>query len=295
MSYLGRDFSSYQGNLSPADCEGIQFAYVKATEGADYKNPYAPQQVAALHAAGVEVGYYHFLDPIATTPVGDQLDNFHKMVQALGRTTLPLAVDTEVNDESWAALASDLVQFAMNVEGWQLWVPNPKSLLYVDLYYYANLPGFPWGRWCWLADPGVAAPAKPCLIWQQAPRPVSSTDLKSVDPDVFMGTEAEWQTFIGQAATAPPPAPIVPLPGTVLVPGTGIPGAPELIVIGEITAPSTYTGRNVGGGAPVYAGLGDPTQWVSGFDKHTLPIGTPIATLASEEPNVGTSIVAESW
>lgn len=208
MTHLGRDFSSFQGDLTPADCEGIDFAYCKATQGGEYKNPDAPQQCAALRRAGVKVGYYHFFT--MTDLVGDQLNNFHQMAQALGATPLPLALDSETVDPGgWPDLAAKMMDFATGVEGWTNWVPHPRSLLYVNLTFYHDLEGFPWGRWVWLADPNAGAPHEPCLILQAAPRAVSATDLKSVDPDTFLGSEAAWAAFSGSVA-APEPTPEPP-------------------------------------------------------------------------------------
>lgn len=194
MTHYGRDYSSFQGNLTPADCAGIDFGYVKLTQGDEYKNPDAPQQIAMLKSQGVLVGYYHFFDPSAL--VGDQLHNFATFASALGVSPLPLALDSETQDTAgWPDLASKMMDFATGVESWTNWVPNPRSLLYVNINFYDNLQGFPWGRWVWLADPSDGAPHKPCLVLQGAPRPVSSTDVKQVDPDTFMGSDADWEAF----------------------------------------------------------------------------------------------------
>ena len=295
MSHLGRDFASFQGNLTPADCAGIEFAFVKATEGADYKNPYAPQQCAALRAAGVHVGYYHFFQPGVN--VLDQLDNFHKMISALGPTKLPFALDNEVADGAgWPDLASKAMDFVQAVESWKLYVPNPRSISYVNVSFYKALPGFPWGRWVWLADPNPGAPHEPCLILQSAPRPVSGTDLKVVDPDTFLGSEADWAAFTGGTAPAPAPAPgPVPNPlGLPQVPGFNLaPGVPEVAVIGEMLGGGAFRGHNVTPGTTVYAGEGNPTRWVVNADLKTLPAGTSLAVDVRDLPKVQEPVVLE--
>lgn len=240
MTHYGRDYSSFQGNLTPADCAGIDFGYVKLTQGDEYKNPDAPQQIAMLRSQGVLVGYYHFFDPSAL--VGDQLHNFATMASACGVSPLPLALDSETQDTAgWPDLASKMMDFATGVEGWTNWVPNPRSLLYVNLNFYDNLQGFPWGRWVWLADPSAGAPHKPCLILQGAPRPVSSTDTKNVDPDTFMGSEADWATF----TRATVPAPKLPQEKDMLIinPGDGkeyllLPSGVVIWIEGPATAAS---------------------------------------------------------
>lgn len=281
MTHYGRDFSSFQGDLSPADCAGIEFAYVKATQGSGYVNPFAPQQVKALRAAGVHVGLYHFLDVNAS--LGDQLHNFATYAQSLGGSSLPPAQDSETLDPAgWPALATLMSNFAVGVEAWGEPVPNTKSVVYVNLSFDESLPGFPWGRSVWLADPNAGAPHRPCLILQTAPRPVSSADLKNVDPDVFMGTEAEWGAFIGQPATAEP----APLPDNAVEGPAGL----EVSVIGLMKNSSgLYFGRAANSGITVYAGLGSPTVWEKDFNPKVLPEGTPLAVALTDLSHVSES------
>ena len=278
MTHLGRDYSSFQGNLTDADCEGIDFAYVKITQSGNYINPDAAQQLAMLRKHGVLTGYYHFFDP--TDDVGDQLHHFITTAQSFGETPLPFALDSEVAAANWPTLATDMMNFAIGVEAFPSPVPNPRSLLYVDVSFYKALTGFPWGRWCWLADPNPGAPHEACLVLQTAPRPVSSTDVKVIDPDIFLGTEAQWAVFTSQAAPTPLPTNTVPGPNGI-----------QLVVIGSMTGPGgRYTGREVSGGKTVYAGLGNPTTWVSGFDVKTLPVSTPLAVALADAASVGSTV-----
>lgn len=62
---LGMDVSSHQGkvNWSSWSKKGRQFAYVKATEGTSYKNPYFGAQYSGSAKAGMIRGAYHFASP----------------------------------------------------------------------------------------------------------------------------------------------------------------------------------------------------------------------------------------
>ena len=294
MAHLGRDYSSFQGALTDADCEGIDFAYVKITQSGNYINPDAAQQLAMLRKHGVLTGYYHFFDP--TDDVGDQLHHFITTAQSFGETPLPFALDSEVAAANWPTLATDMMNFAIGVEAFPSPVPNPRSLLYVDVSFYKALTGFPWGRWCWLADPNPGAPHEACLVLQTAPRPVSAADLKVIDPDVFLGTEAQWAVFTSQAAPAPAPAPgPVPNPlGLPQIPGFNLaPGVPEVAVIGEMLGGGAFRGHNVTPGTTVYAGEGDPTRWVVNADLKTLPAGTSLAVSVTDLPQVQAPVVLE--
>ncbi|GAA2071610.1 lysozyme [Streptomyces albiaxialis] len=61
----GVDVSSHQGNVNWKGLwdSGVRFAYVKATEGTGYKNPYFTQQYNGSYNIGMIRGAYHFALP----------------------------------------------------------------------------------------------------------------------------------------------------------------------------------------------------------------------------------------
>ncbi|WP_344563487.1 lysozyme [Streptomyces axinellae] len=61
----GVDVSSHQGNVAWSTLwnSGVRFAYVKATEGTSYKNPYFAQQYNGSYNQGMIRGAYHFATP----------------------------------------------------------------------------------------------------------------------------------------------------------------------------------------------------------------------------------------
>ena len=89
----GIDVSSYQGNVNWAAVAsaGARFAYVKATEGTTYTNPYFAQQYGGSKAAGLYTGAYAFARPDANNPV-QQAQYFlaHANFVRDGRTLPPL-------------------------------------------------------------------------------------------------------------------------------------------------------------------------------------------------------------
>lgn len=62
---LGIDVSSWQGDVdwTAQAALGKKFAYVKATEGTTYKNPYFGSQYKGAYTAGLIRGAYHFARP----------------------------------------------------------------------------------------------------------------------------------------------------------------------------------------------------------------------------------------
>ena len=65
----GMDVSSAQGNVGwqAAYNNGARFAYVKATEGTSYTNPYFAQQYNGSYNIGMTRGAYHYAHPDSST------------------------------------------------------------------------------------------------------------------------------------------------------------------------------------------------------------------------------------
>jgi hypothetical protein len=126
-------------------------------------------------------------------------------------------------------------------------------------------------------------------------------------PAILLRVRQQWSaissTPVAGTAVTPIPAPPQPLDpdpidtGTnhdALIPGYGLPGVPELAVIGHISAPGgVYRGRNVSNGRPVFAVAGSPYRCFKGFNARTLPVGTPLAVMLADLPYVSTVIVTE--
>ncbi|GAA3008370.1 lysozyme [Actinokineospora diospyrosa] len=96
----GIDVASYQGNVDWKYWwgQGKRFAYVKATEGTGYKNPYFAQQYNGSYDVGMVRGAYHFALPDRSTGAA-QATYFATNGGGWSRDgkTLPGVVDLEYN------------------------------------------------------------------------------------------------------------------------------------------------------------------------------------------------------
>jgi lysozyme len=101
---LGLDCSKYQNdiNWSKAKAAGIDFAYVKITEGTTgHEDSLYNLKARVLSAQnnGVKVGYYHFARPgnvdNPETDANDELGNVISHIGFLPKANLPLALDIE--------------------------------------------------------------------------------------------------------------------------------------------------------------------------------------------------------
>jgi GH25 family lysozyme M1 (1,4-beta-N-acetylmuramidase) len=96
----GLDVSSWQGNVDwpTAKAHGARFAYVKATEGTGYTNPYFAQQYNGSYNVGLIRGAYHFALPDVSDGTS-QADFFVSNGGGWSRDgkTLPPLLDIEYN------------------------------------------------------------------------------------------------------------------------------------------------------------------------------------------------------
>ncbi|MFI6850293.1 lysozyme [Kitasatospora sp. NBC_00085] len=110
----GLDVASYQGNVnwSSVKANGARFAYVKATEGTTYTNPYFAQQYNGSYNAGLIRGAYHFALPDRSSGTA-QANWFvdHGGGWSRDGKTLPPALDIEYNP--YGATCFGLSQSAM--------------------------------------------------------------------------------------------------------------------------------------------------------------------------------------
>ena len=94
---LGVDVSSYQGAIDwgRLKAAGVNFAYIKATEGATVADKDFTKNWQEAKVAGIVRGAYHVYS--TTSAIEDQISNFQKTLEKAGDTgELPAALDLEV-------------------------------------------------------------------------------------------------------------------------------------------------------------------------------------------------------
>lgn len=135
----GIDVSSHQGNVdwTAQWNNGKRFAYVKATEGTSYKNPYFAQQYNGSYNVGMIRGAYHFATP-NTSSGATQANYFASNGGGWSRDgkTLPGALDIEYNP--YGATCYGLSQSAM-VSWIRDFLNTYKARTTRDAVIYTNL------------------------------------------------------------------------------------------------------------------------------------------------------------
>lgn len=177
----GIDVSHHQGRIdwtAVAD-EGIQFAWIKATEGADVRDPRFAENWVAARAAGVLPGAYHFFT-FCSTPE-EQATNF---IAALpGGRALPPVVDVELGgncNRRPADLRGDIARFSDLVNTAVGHPPIVYTTLEVRDAWPIDGP-------FWMRDVFFEPPA-PWVFWQYGYERHLAGVNGLVDMDVFEGS-----------------------------------------------------------------------------------------------------------
>jgi lysozyme len=189
----GADLSAFQDDvhLQRAIHAGLDFAFVKATEGAHYVNPRARTQIARLEANRVHVGLYHFL-----THDVDGARQWDFFEATAAHWSVPLVVACDQESDGHGVLVPDAIASAFIRRGHQRGFK-------VGRYGDARVMGRRLGEdWRWVARWAKTPPAGRWDVWQFAAGAHGDPDW-----DVFAGDReqlAAWWKRNGRRAKLAP-------------------------------------------------------------------------------------------
>jgi lysozyme len=198
------DWTTIQQPITHLDPMPVQFAFIKATEGVGYIDPYAQANATGAKAAGLKIGYYHFgtLNNIAN-PVADAQSEAQAFLAAMAKLPahdLPPVLDIEKNASN---LSKQQVLDWINAFFAEMQKGGvTKYIIYSYKYFFdANLPAnhglgtIP----LWLASYSkVTTPALPIgwnnyIIWQyRSDGQFKGKDGKAVPCDINKGNDGFW-------------------------------------------------------------------------------------------------------
>ncbi len=196
----GIDVSHHQGSIDWSKVAGddVAFAYLKATEGGDFRDRAFARNWREARDAGIAVGAYHFFT--FCRPGADQAANVLAVVP-VEADALPLAVDLEFGGNcgrtpDGATMRRELDAFLVPVER----VYGKPALLYVTPEfldaYRTHLPARALWRRSILRKPDGAAPWR---IWQYHNRGRVDGIAGPVDLNVFVD---DGDAFVGWRVVA---------------------------------------------------------------------------------------------
>ncbi len=197
----GLDISNWQGAVNwnaMVQAGGLQFCFVKATEGTTYRDPQFSRNWSAMRAAGSWCyrGAYHFGHPGQNAVTQAQF--FHNTVRPT-RGDFQLALDLEVTDGRTPAQVWSWVQ-AFNAEIRRL--TGRSCIVYTSPSFWTSRVGNPTSNLdmaLWIAHWGVSRPTVPrawstWTFWQWTSSGAWPGTTGRVDMDTFNGTyETMWR------------------------------------------------------------------------------------------------------
>ncbi|MCO4770688.1 MAG: glycoside hydrolase family 25 protein [Deltaproteobacteria bacterium] len=198
---LGIDVSHHQGAIDwrTVEQDGVRFAWIKATEGGDWKDPRFAENWAATRVAGIPRGAYHYFTFCA--PGAAQAQNFIDSVPAEA-SALPPAIDLEFAGNcskrpSRAELRAELDPFLAALRRHY----GVEPVLYVTpISYWRFVAGSGLDVALWRRDvTGTPRwpPGSAYTVWQYADDGVVAGIQGDVDLNVFDGSHGDLRSWAG--------------------------------------------------------------------------------------------------
>lgn len=131
LSYEGIDVSNWQGYIdySGVVSSGIEVVYIKASQGSDIKDPYFDLNYENAKAAGLKVGFYHFLTATTADEAVTEANFFASVIS--GKTPdCKLVLDYEV----FGGVGEDEINLIA-----QTFMDTVKNLTGKDVILYSDL------------------------------------------------------------------------------------------------------------------------------------------------------------
>lgn len=193
---IGVDLSAHNGNVDFARvaASGVDFVFLKATEGTDFRDPKFADNYVSARKAGLKVGAYHFFR--FNKDGYDQGRNLLETVDSLD-LDLPLAIDIEDtgNPEGYTAddIGTALRGMIIALEG-----SRHKVIIYTnkkgyDRYIRGRLDEMP--VWiCSFTNPPTHTDN--WLLWQHSHRSRVDGISGEVDLNTFNGDSISWRQWL---------------------------------------------------------------------------------------------------
>jgi len=192
----GIDVSNHQKDIDwtkVTSDRSVKFAFIKATEGVDYVDPYFTANWEGAAKAGLYRGAYHYFT--ATDSGFDQAMNFIGLVP-VETGCLPPVVDIEEMSADPTAFRKDLGDFLNLIEA----AYGQKPIIYAvhasyEKYIKGNFEGYPvWIRS--VITPAGLSDKRPWLFWQYNNRGRVGGIHAYVDQNVFNGSMDELKALL---------------------------------------------------------------------------------------------------
>lgn len=203
MPIQGLDVARYQGaiNYAAAREAGVQFVFIKGTEGKDYIDPMFDENWRRAKAAGLARGAYHFMTWCSLA--SEQAAWFKKMIPD-DPGALPPVLDLEWNNQSACknthSKADILEKVRVMLKAMEEHT-GKLPIIYTDIAFHRDiLAGEHFPNAFWLrstaAEPDDKYQRRDWTFWQWTQTGAVQGVNGEVDRNVFYGTMDEWALFL---------------------------------------------------------------------------------------------------
>lgn len=200
----GIDVSKYQGEIDWATTRnsGVSFAFIKATEGGDYKDPMFETNWNAARNAGMPRGAYHYY--YFCRSAQEQAQWFIEHVPRDG-SALPPVIDMEWNHQSRnCAWRPDPQTVRGNLELIARMLAahyGKRPMIYstVDFFQENELwrvGGYPFWLRSVANHPSVIYPGQDWTFWQYSGTGMVDGIAGRTDLNVFAGSQTQWANWL---------------------------------------------------------------------------------------------------
>ncbi len=191
----GIDISSHNGDINMDEVvkSGISFIFIKASEGADFKDKSFTENYHKARRAGLKIGAYHFFRFDR-----DGVDQAINLTKAIGSRKLDLgvAIDVEthrnasgIDSALIAKRILDMTEF-LNMVGYRVTFYSNREGYYD--YLRSSVPGMN----LWICSFSSTPINAEWTFWQYDHRGRVPGIEGDVDLDVFCGNEEEWKNYL---------------------------------------------------------------------------------------------------
>lgn len=194
----GIDISSHNGiiDFNKVAASGIEFAFIKATEGGDFKDKNFRTNFNRAKSAGLKTGVYHFFRFDR-----DGVEQAINLLRTVGsrKPELGIVIDVEKNGNP-DSIPHDAINRRLTAMVDYLNLLGHRVMFYTNLdgyyeYLVDSFPGYP--LWiCRFQENPINAE---WTFWQFSHKGAVEGIKGEVDLNVFCGNREEWQSFLNGA------------------------------------------------------------------------------------------------
>ena len=190
-----------------------EFAFVKASEGTGYTNPYFAKDFAALAANKMVRGAYHFARPAAGT--ANAVAQARYFISATGKLGTPGDLPPVLDLEATGGLApADLIAWTKAFLAEAKRLTGRMPMVYASPGFWTSamanstaFTAYPLWVATWGPKPILAGGWKTYAFWQYTDKATVPGMPGPVDMSVFNGTLDQLRAMANLPSVAPPPAP----------------------------------------------------------------------------------------